>query len=134
MGERSACSGRFPHGRGLGMRSTMDKTLGFIGGGNMAAALIKGLLHAKVVKPEEIIASDVKRDRLDMLAEKHGIKTTMDNHELVREADVVVLSVKPQVIDKVLSAIGNDVKPSQLVISVAAGVPVAAMEARLPDG
>jgi pyrroline-5-carboxylate reductase len=112
----------------------MKKTLGFIGGGNMAAALVKGLLHANVVPAESIIVSDVKQERLDMLREKHGVRTTTDNHELVRVADVVVLSVKPQVIDKVLGAIGSDIQPSQLVISVAAGVPVSAMEARLPEG
>jgi pyrroline-5-carboxylate reductase len=112
----------------------MNKTLGFIGGGNMAAALVKGLLHSKVVPPEGIIVSDVKEDRLQMLREKHGVRTTTDNGELVRAADVVVLSVKPQVIDKVLGAIAEDLRPMQLVISVAAGVPVAAMEARLPDG
>jgi pyrroline-5-carboxylate reductase len=112
----------------------MNKKLGFVGGGNMAAALIKGLLHAKVVPPEGIIVSDVKPERLEMLREKHGIRTTTDNHELVRASDVVVLSVKPQVIDKVLAAIGKDIKPTQLVVSVAAGVPVSAMEARLPEG
>jgi pyrroline-5-carboxylate reductase len=112
----------------------MNKTLGFVGGGNMAAALIKGLLHSKVVPPEGIVVSDVKQERLDLLKEKHGIRTTTDNHALVRDVDVVVLSVKPQVIDKVLGAIGKDVKPTQLVVSVAAGVPVVAMEARLPQG
>ncbi len=110
------------------------KRLGFIGGGNMAAALVKGLLHAEVVPPEGIIVSDVKEERLKLLKESHGIRTTTDNHELVRDSDVIVLSVKPQVIDKVLGAIGADVKATQLVVSVAAGVPVAAMEARLPQG
>jgi pyrroline-5-carboxylate reductase len=109
------------------------KKLGFIGGGNMAAALVKGLLHAKV-PPTEIMVSDVKTDRLAMLSEAHGVKTTTDNHELVRSCDVIVLSVKPQVIDKVLGAIANDVKPTHLVVSVAAGVPVSAMESRLPEG
>ncbi|MBX3202679.1 MAG: pyrroline-5-carboxylate reductase [Labilithrix sp.] len=112
----------------------MEKTLGFIGGGNMAAALVKGLLHSKVVPPERVIVSDVKEERLQQLHDKHGVRTTTDNLELVRGADVVVLSVKPQVIDKVLGAIGAHVRPEQLVVSVAAGVPVAAMEARLPEG
>jgi pyrroline-5-carboxylate reductase len=116
------------------MTTTLNKKLGFVGGGNMAAALIKGLLHSKLVPPEGIIVSDVKSDRLDMLREKHGVRTTMDNHELVRDVDVVVLSVKPQVIDKVLGVIGKDIRANQLVISVAAGVPVSAMESRLPDG
>jgi pyrroline-5-carboxylate reductase len=112
----------------------MNKTLGFIGGGNMAAALVKGLLHSKVVPPEKIIVSDVKAERLTQLHEEHGVRTTTDNHALVREADVIVLSVKPQVIDKVLGAIGKEVLPKHLVISVAAGVPVVAIEGRLNDG
>jgi pyrroline-5-carboxylate reductase len=110
------------------------KTLGFVGAGNMAEALVKGLLHANVVPPEGIIVSDVKSDRLAHFAQEHGVRTTQDNHELVRASDVVVLSVKPQVIDKVLGLFGGDIKTTQLVISVAAGVPVSAIEARLPEG
>jgi pyrroline-5-carboxylate reductase len=111
------------------------KKLGFVGGGNMAAALVKGLLHAKVVPPEDVLVSDVKEERLAYLRETHGVRTTQDNHELVKTCDVLVLAVKPQVIDKVLDAIGGDVDPKRhLVISVAAGVPVVAMEARFRDG
>ncbi len=110
------------------------KTLGFVGAGNMAEALVKGLIHAKVIPPSGIIVSDVKAERLAHFTEAHGVKTTQDNHELVRTSDVIVLSVKPQVIDKVLGLIGSDVKTTQLVISVAAGVPVSAIESRLPDG
>jgi pyrroline-5-carboxylate reductase len=112
----------------------ITKTLGFVGGGNMAEALVKGLLHAKEVPPEGILVSDVKPERLAHFNELHGVRTTQDNHALVRTSDVIVLSVKPQVIDKVLALIGGDVKSGQLVISVAAGVPVAAIEARLPEG
>jgi pyrroline-5-carboxylate reductase len=111
-----------------------NKTLGFIGAGNMAEALVKGLVHASVMPPANILVSDVKADRLAHFAEAHGVKTTQDNHALVRACDVIVLAVKPQVIDKVLALIGADVTSGKLVISVAAGVPVAAMEARLPDG
>jgi pyrroline-5-carboxylate reductase len=110
------------------------KKLGFVGGGNMAAALVKGLLHAKVIPPENIVVSDVKADRLAVFKDTHGVKTTHDNHELVRTCDVVVLSVKPQVIDKVLALIGGDITSGKLVVSVAAGVPVSAIEARLPEG
>ncbi|AKU97312.1 Pyrroline-5-carboxylate reductase [Labilithrix luteola] len=112
----------------------MKKTLGFLGAGNMAAALVKGLLHSKLVPPAGIIVSDVKAERLASLHQTHGIRTTSDNHELVRTSDVVVLAVKPQVIDKVLEAVGKDIRPDQLVVSVAAGVPVSAIENRLPDG
>ena len=112
----------------------INKTLGFIGAGNMAAALVKGLLHAKVVPPESITVSDVKADRLALFAETHGVKTTQDNHALVRACDVIVLSVKPQVIDKVLELVGGGIGAGKLVISIAAGVPVSAIEARLPEG
>ncbi len=107
------------------------KRLGFLGGGNMSGALIKGLLHAGV-PADRITASDVKAERLDELHAKHGIRTTRDNHVLLRESDVLVLGVKPQVIDKVLTEIAQDVRDDQLVVSVAAGVPIDALEARLP--
>jgi pyrroline-5-carboxylate reductase len=109
------------------------KRLGFLGAGNMSGALIKGLLHAKVA-PERILASDAKPERLAQLREEHGIRTTQDNHALVRESDLVVLGVKPQVIDKVLTEIGGDIRGDQLVVSVAAGVPIEALEGRLPAG
>jgi pyrroline-5-carboxylate reductase len=111
-----------------------DKKLGFLGAGNMAGALIKGLCHGNVLPPASIVASDVKAERLEQLKTQHGIRTTTDNHALVREVDVIVLSVKPQVIDKVLSEVGGDVRKDQLVVSVAAGVPIEAIEMRLPPG
>lgn len=114
------------------MKPLAELTIGFLGGGNMAAALVKGLLHAKVVPPAQVIVSDVKAERLAQLRETHGVRTTQDNHELVKVADVVVLAVKPQVFDKVLDAVGTDFRADQLLVSVAAGVPVSAMEARLP--
>jgi len=109
------------------------RTLGFLGAGNMAGALIKGLLHAGAVDPSRIIASDLKPERLKQLEAAHGIRTTLDNHALVRDVDVLVLSVKPQVVDKVLTAVGREVKDGTVVVSVAAGVPIAAIEARLPE-
>jgi pyrroline-5-carboxylate reductase len=109
------------------------KRLGFLGAGNMSGALIKGLLHAGVAG-SQIAASDVKAERLEQLRATHGIRTTQDNHALMRDSDVVVLAVKPQVIDKVLTEIGAEVRPDQLVVSVAAGVPIDALEARLTPG
>ena len=116
------------------MKPLAELRFGFVGGGNMASAIVKGILHAKVVPPENIVVSDVNEERLSKLVGLHGIRTTLDNHALVRDVDVLVLAVKPQVIDKVFDAIGSEVRADQLVISVAAGVPVVAMEARLPAG
>lgn len=98
----------------------------------MAAALIKGLLHSGAYDASCIHASDVKSERLQLLKSQHGIQVTTDNHELVRKVDVLVLSVKPQVIDKALSLVAQDVSPRTLVVSVAAGVPISALESRLP--
>jgi pyrroline-5-carboxylate reductase len=109
------------------------RAIGFLGAGNMATALIEGLLHAGVL-PHRIAASDVKTERLEQLNETQGIRTMRDNRALLRESDVVVLSVKPQVIDRVLTEIGSEVQKDHLLISVAAGVPIDALEARLPAG
>jgi pyrroline-5-carboxylate reductase len=110
------------------------KTIGFLGGGNMAAALIKGLLESGTVPTTRLLVSDVKRERLDHLQAAHGVRTTLDNHELARTVDVLVLSVKPQVIDKVLAEVGKDVQKDTLVVSIAAGVPIEVIEARLGEG
>jgi pyrroline-5-carboxylate reductase len=110
------------------------KRLGFLGAGNMSSAIIKGLLHGDVLPARQIYVSDVKTERLDLLGQRHGVCTTLDNHVLVRECDVLVLAVKPQVIDKVLTEVAADIRSEQLVISIAAGVPIEALAARMPAG
>jgi pyrroline-5-carboxylate reductase len=114
--------------------SLRSARLGFLGAGNMSAALIRGLVQGDVLPPTHILASDVSIERLEQMQTAHGVRTTMDNHQLVRESDVVVLSVKPQVIDRVLTEVGADLRSDQVLISVAAGVTSAALEARLPQG
>jgi pyrroline-5-carboxylate reductase len=111
-----------------------DKKVGFVGAGNMAGALIKGLLHSGTLGPAQIQASDVRDERLAELAVQHGIETTKDNAKLAAWADVVVLAVKPQVIDKVMSPVAEGIGPRALVMSIVAGVPIEALEARLPKG
>jgi len=112
----------------------IDGKLGFIGAGNMSGALVKGLLHSAALTPDRIVVSDVSPERLAHLEKLHGVETTLDNHDLVRACDVVVIAVKPQAIDKVLAQVARDVESRHLVISVAAGVPVVAMESKLPGG
>lgn len=111
-----------------------DRTVGFLGAGNMAGALIKGLLHSKALPPERIWASDVRDDRLAELHKTHGLRAARDNAELLKACDVVVLSVKPQVVDRVMPAVAEHLQPGAVLISVAAGVSIAAIEARLPPG
>ncbi|MBI5537805.1 MAG: pyrroline-5-carboxylate reductase [Deltaproteobacteria bacterium] len=111
-----------------------NQNIGFLGAGNMAGAMIKALLNAAVVSPERIMASDVRDDRLDDLHRTYGVMTTMDNAEVVQHADLLVLAVKPQVVDKVLPAMAEHMRPETVTISIVAGVRLAALEARLPAG
>jgi pyrroline-5-carboxylate reductase len=113
-----------------------QKKVGFIGGGNMAAALLRGLLHGGAfLEPHHVIVSDTSRARLDLLASEHkGIQTTTSNAEVCAFADVVVLAVKPQIVDKVLTQIAPSFREPSLLVSVAAGVSTGAIESKLPRG
>ena len=109
-------------------------SIGFIGAGNMAEALIRGLVKGGHVPANRITASAPRNERLAELAEAYGIAVTRDNREVVRAASIVVLSVKPQILDKVLREIGTEIKPGTLVISIAAGVDTETIEEALADG
>jgi pyrroline-5-carboxylate reductase len=110
------------------------RKIGFLGGGNMAGAMIRGLIHSGAVTADQIWASDVKGERLDELRDKYGVHTTTVNEDLARWADVIVIAVKPQIVDRILGALSASLNESDLVISIAAGVPIEALEARLPGG
>ena len=101
------------------------ETIGFLGGGNMAEALIKGITAAKVYKPENIFVSDIRVERLDFLAKEYGVKTAEANSELAAKVDILVLSVKPQSMTEALESIAIVLKKDLLVISIAAGIKVA---------
>jgi pyrroline-5-carboxylate reductase len=112
----------------------LDRTIAFLGAGNMAEALIKGLLRAGTARPESIIATGRRAERLEELKRAYGIRVTQDNLAAAREADIVVLSVKPQAMDKLVIQVAPALDQRKLIISVAAGVPIAALERRLGAG
>jgi pyrroline-5-carboxylate reductase len=112
----------------------LEGNIGFLGAGNMAEAIIRGLLRGEDLAPQRIGASAPREERRAELSSKYGLWTTGDNLALVERSDVLVLSVKPQLFKKVLDQVGGKVKKETLVISVAAGVPISAMEAKLPEG
>lgn len=109
------------------------KTIGFVGSGNMAEALIKGIISAGVYKPKHIFISDVRLERLKQLARKYKVKPVKSNSELAIKADTVVLSVKPQNMAEVLESIKGELKKNALVISIAAGVKVATIARAIGD-
>jgi pyrroline-5-carboxylate reductase len=107
--------------------------IGMLGAGNMAGALIRGMLASQRVAPEQIRASDLREERLSELEAEYGIVTHLENRELIEWANLIVLAVKPQVIDRVLDSAASHFRPGTLVVSIAAGVPIRALESRLPD-
>jgi pyrroline-5-carboxylate reductase len=102
-----------------------DTKIAFVGSGNMAEALIRGLLQPSgVVAPEKMFAADISEKRLSDLHTRYGIRTYIENKEAVKPADIVILAVKPQVMKTVLQDISEDVDEKKLVISIAAGVKI----------
>jgi pyrroline-5-carboxylate reductase len=110
---------------------SFDKTIGFLGAGNMAEALIRGLLHAGVA-PDRIGASAPRQERTDELHRLYGIRASTDNRALARQSEVLVLAVKPQILERVLQEVHDAVQPGTLVISVAAGIDTTTIEGLLP--
>jgi pyrroline-5-carboxylate reductase len=110
------------------------ETLGFVGGGQMAEALIKGLLSKEFLKPDQIKVSDPSEDRRNRLRGAFGINTTPENREAVKGSKIIILAVKPQVMSIVIEDIGPVVNSNHLVVSIAAGITAHSLEKRLPEG
>jgi len=108
-----------------------DKNIGFLGAGNMGEALIAGLVKACIIEPHRVLASRRSEVALAYLKDTYGIRTTTDNRELVRQSDVVVLSVKPQVMQTVLDECSDAFREGQVVISIAAGITTTYLDARV---
>lgn len=108
--------------------------LAVVGSGAIGAAMAKGVIAAGLVEPGDVTMADVDRHRLDVCAETLLVKVNTDNAEAVRDADVILLAVKPNIIPLALSQICGAVKGGQLVVSIAAGVKLHVIESRLPDG
>jgi len=112
---------------------TFDKTIAFIGAGNMASAIISGLFE-QGISPQQIIASDLAGEQLERLNSRFGIRITSSNADAVQQADIIVLSVKPQVMQVVCEPLAEQVPElkDKLVISIAAGISVARLQAYIP--
>ncbi len=98
--------------------------IAFVGAGVMGEAMIKGLLNQKIVQPASITAADPRAEHLELLRERYGICTTTDNADAARGANALVLSVKPQVMGKVLPELRGQVDDVGLIVSIVAGVQI----------
>jgi pyrroline-5-carboxylate reductase len=115
------------------MKKVLNQKVGFLGAGRMATALAKGLMHTGVCREADIMASDVLEEQREHFGNETGASVCESNSEVVSESDVVVLAVKPKDVDEVLGSIKDSFK-KQLLISIAAGVPISRLEAGLPEG
>lgn len=101
--------------------------LAFVGGGVMAESIIGGLLTRGIVSPGQIVASHPREERLARLAERHGIRTTAGNRDAAVGADLVLLTIKPQVLRPVMEQLHGQLSPKQVVISIIAGANLATL-------
>jgi pyrroline-5-carboxylate reductase len=105
--------------------------VGFIGGGNMAEAIIASLLSSKTLEAHEIFASDIAAERRDALKKRYGINVYSRNDTVVAAAEILFLAVKPQNLGDVLAGVAADVTEEHLVVSIAAGKRIAFVQSYL---
>ncbi len=102
--------------------------IGLIGAGNMASALLGGMLNAKIIQPGDAVISDMNEDKLKTW-QKIGVKVTTDNKETERLADILILAVKPNVMERVLNQLTGD--KNKIYVSIAAGITLSYLEKHL---
>ncbi len=112
----------------------LTEKIGVIGAGKIGSAIARGVIHAGLVAKGQVITSDVSEAFRQSATEELGIRATADNLELCNFADIVILAVKPQIVDPVAQQIAKKLGKSKLLVSVAAGVPLARIEAQLEPG
>ncbi|HSN89990.1 MAG TPA: NAD(P)-binding domain-containing protein, partial [Anaeromyxobacteraceae bacterium] len=112
----------------------LGKKIAFLGTGNMAEALVKGLLRAGIADASEIVCSEPRAERREEIAGRYGVKAVAENLAAAEEGQIVVLSVKPQTMDDLLEEIAPAVDHSKLIVSIAAGIPIAAIARKLGAG
>jgi len=106
------------------MKRLYDKKIAVIGCGNMAGAMIGALLRKGELTPGQITASDPFQEQLDIISQKFSVGVTDNNSDAVNSADIVILSVKPQVLPAILKELKGKIPSGSLVFSIVAGMPI----------
>jgi pyrroline-5-carboxylate reductase len=106
----------------------MDKQIGFIGCGNMGIAMIGGMITKNIVPPDKIICSDLNLTNLKNASKKYGITTTTDNNEVAKNADILILSIKPDLYSSIINEINEQIKNDVIVVTIAAGKSIKSTE------
>lgn len=110
-----------------------SKRLGFIGCGNMASAMMGGIIKKHIIEASNIIASDVIESNLEKAKNTIHISITDDNIEVVRQADIVVLSIKPQYYEEVIHQIKESIEEDQIIVTIAPGKTLEWLEEHLGE-
>src|SRR6058998_1313062 len=111
-----------------------NRKIAILGAGRIGESLLAGLLSSGWRKPDDIVVTGRREERLKEVADRYGVKATLSNSEAVTDAGLVVIAVKPQDFDVLLGEVGGLLTPEQTVLSVAAAIPTAQIEARLAPG
>lgn len=111
------------------------KTIGFLGAGSMAEALMRGLLIEGVVRPDQVLVINRSdRERLSFLSRQFGVGSAASKAQLIQESDILVLACKPKDVAGLLAEVGGSTRPGQILLSVVAGVSTAFLSAALTPG
>jgi pyrroline-5-carboxylate reductase len=106
--------------------------IGFIGGGNMAEALIKGIVQSSKFKiPSDILVSEPREERRKYLEESYRVRTTNSNREVTSSCNIIILAIKPQNMDAVLDEIADLITDEKTVVSIAAGITFSYLQSKL---
>lgn len=106
----------------------MNKKIGFIGSGNMAKAMIGGIVKSGLVDANMIIVSDLNQSALDAVNNEFKVNTTIDSKEVVKNSDIVVVAVKPNVYDTVLESVKEFIDTDKIIVTIAAGKTIQSIE------
>ena len=112
----------------------MKEKIGVVGAGKIGAAIMRGIVRAGLAGKDQVMASDVSEQLRDAVVKELDIKATADNGVLCDFAEIIILAVKPQIVDPVAKEIATKLGSKKLLVSVAAGVPIARIEANLAKG
>src|SRR5690349_24818137 len=113
--------------------TTDGRRIAILGGGKIGESLLAGLLSSGWRKPEEIVVTGRRQERIEELAERYGVETTLANADAVGGASFIVIAVKPQDFDALLGEVGGLLTPEQTVVSVAGAAPTKQTEQHLSE-
>lgn len=106
----------------------MNKRIGFIGSGNMAKAMIGGIVKSGLVEPGKVTVSDLNQGALDAVNGEFGVVTTKDSKEVVKNSDIIIVAVKPNIYDIVLDSVKEFINGEKIIVTIAAGKTIESVE------